>query len=502
MNGFGNALNIMDINDEDIQAVEESIRDCTIDYLTKKVMENVDDGCEILVPMEMLEEYFGEAYKFAPEKFKFLAGDRKTIKKVSEHVQKIVDSLGESKGLKHFAPKRKPTTNTATNTQKVQKIRDKGTPHASDDEIDEMSTESLQKLETVLFEKIWDCLKTFKVEQIVDLETVDQNIVSVFTENGRIYGNVYCVICANGSNLRKQTPKRVQYYSNNGKQYWVPSNFTSHLKNIHKLSGEKCRAKKSTVGTVAENQFELIDESKYSKDLSLEIVSIDGAVISKPDIDKNQFYLQISTQINNMCEVVLQYNEEEHTMISQLSGSENYEIKIVEAAGDGNCLFTSLAHQLFYHNMKSNAMKKASKKLRADVVAHIEKNMDAFQHELKGRVYEIIENRKNSSDYSDSDSYSYDMDAETKHFMKELSANGYYGGSETLKAVSNLYDVNIIIFNEEEKCHIVSKFGMTHEKTIGVAYRLNGLGGRDHYDSVTDIKSDSILALVNCVYKN
>lgn len=222
--------------------------------------------------------------------------------------------------------------------------------------------------------------------------------------------------------------------------------------------------------------------------------------IPKLNMNKDELYRQISDQVNKMCEAVLRNCEEESEMITKFS-TNNHKIKIVAAEGDGNCLFRSLAHQLFLHEMDSDEMKIASKNLRADVVAHIKENKCEFEHELQGRVFQIIEDRKSNCDNLDSDSDTIDMDQEIQMFLYKLSRNRYFGGSETLKAVSNMKNVNIIIFNEQEMCHIINKFGVTYERTIGVAYKLNHFGIRDHYDSVTDIESNDIWALVNHLIK-
>lgn len=269
MNRFGNALTLKDIDDHDIEAVEQSIRDHTLNYLIKKVAESVGDGCDVLVPDEMLEEYFGNVFKYATDKFKFFEADKKTIKRVAEHVKRIVDDGGENKGLKHFVPKRKPLPKTTTNVKKMKKIQAEPSLHASGDEL---SNESIEELKIDLFNKIMDCLKLYKVDQIVDLKAIDQNIVNVHQENEQIFGEVTCIICLNDPNKKKQKPKRMSYHSGNGSKYWIPSNFISHLKNVHKLCSQRIHSKENC--KTVDDKIERV-KSEHNSNMSIEIVEVD-----------------------------------------------------------------------------------------------------------------------------------------------------------------------------------------------------------------------------------
>lgn len=96
-----------------------------------------------------------------------------------------------------------------------------------------------------------------------------------------------------------------------------------------------------------------------------------------------------------------------------------------------------------------------------------------------------------------------DIDKECLFFLNQiLPINRCWGGAETLKAVSIIYKVNIIIFYEEGPCRVVnSDF---HDKTICIAYRIDRTKEeliRNHYDSVSDIQSDAIYASVQQIIK-
>lgn len=134
--------------------------------------------------------------------------------------------------------------------------------------------------------------------------------------------------------------------------------------------------------------------------------------------------------------------------------------------------------------------------MRAEVVSHIKQNTKLYEHAIKGRVYDNIENRKMNGELSDSDSI--DMEREIEFFVNRLlPVNRYWGGSESLNAVSDLYNVNILVFLENGSFNLITTAEMACERTIAVAFRLDNLDGinRNHYDSVTDILSDDIFAL-------
>lgn len=69
---------------------------------------------------------------------------------------------------------------------------------------------------------------------------------------------------------------------------------------------------------------------------------------------------------------------------------------------------------------------------------------------MKNRVYEI----KKASEITD-------MSTECKLYVRYvLSCNGQYGGYESVKALSEIYKVNVITFYEDESCYIEPKQNM------------------------------------------
>lgn len=110
-------------------------------------------------------------------------------------------------------------------------------------------------------------------------------------------------------------------------------------------------------------------------------------------------------------------------------------------------------------------------------------------HALKGRIYEqqdsIQTERKLTKE---------EVDEKLKSFLEEsLSKSGYYGGHESLTAISEIYKVNILVFREKDTFSIINGFNKTYHRTICLAYRLGNKGKTNkynHYDSVGGINTN------------
>lgn len=515
MYGFGNALAFSLVNDADITDVENLIKSRTLTILTAN--SNDTDGLEqdnSLSKEIQMKEYFGDMYYKDSKNFEFLPGDKKLIKYLVNHIKIVVASKGIKKGLKHFKSTQK--------SNRIQVAPANANILKPITEYDD--AEMLSELKTSLFQKVIECLELFNVNEIMELENISDNIVSVSMHNGQIFGDVYCILCSNEK--KKSRPKRVSYSS----KYWIPSNFVTHLKKVHKLSQNKFKSNSKNADIQQVDTFNDDDVIKTenidlehikteditfhdkNENIEVEIVEYDelnGAdgnneneeIIIVDGLNRNReldfvqvMYNQMSNQIINMSKKIF-FNEVQTSMDIKL-GSEVKSIQVVSAPDDGNCLFTSLVHQLTDHKMISDDMKIARDQLRAEVVKYIQENRDLFKFEINGRVYENLE-RQNR------DCSTANMEMECDLFVYQLlPLNKYWGGSETLKAVAMVKEVNIIIFNENGPCCIKNPYGKKFKKTICVAFRLASnnpmherIAIRNHYDSVTDIPSNVIYSI-------
>lgn len=501
------------MDDDDIDFVEQFIRKKGCKFVKQIQNEESDSIAENNDVSE--DEYdpadvFGEIFATCPDKFQFLRGDRNTIKLIVAHVKSLVDGKGENKGLKQF-------------NQRKQKNR-KNIGHLSNADRDAKmqrtcSATSHQtnhfQLTSKLHEMILNSLKPYNA----DVSNCNDNIVDV--DASGTYGIVTCILCPNDID-EKERKKRVYYSrSKHRSHYWVISNYTKHLKRKHSstLKTEKKNA-------IMESQFELVgddnllDDARTTQDVvslneidpmnanndavsesmegeyadySVEIVDV---IIQQPttvssDNTDSWAYIQIAEQIQQMVAEQLINSEKTEHMEFKLKDQIARLIHVIKAPDDGNCLFTSLAHQLWPVAITSEDSKKNARRLRATVVEHILNATDftAYQMIIEERLSEL-------SDLVDDDA---SLETKCKMWVRHiLSRQRKWGGLETIKAVSCMHRVNVLVFNECGTAYVIKGSNETHNRTILIAYRLgqNLQHGYvyNHYDSVCDMESNSIYA--------
>lgn len=228
-------------------------------------------------------------------------------------------------------------------------------------------------------------------------------------------------------------------------------------------------------------------------------IDVGGSLIS-PQSNENDvramIFTQISNQIAKMIECKIVHNESIQNMDFEI-GEECYELDVGKISGDGSCLFRAAAHQINGEKLNGPNQNQLTNKLRAKVVQYILANYDDFEMELKGRVFDL------KSDVAD-------MDKECKRFARTvLPKKETWGGSETMKAIVLLHQVNILIINEFGNCYYVNGFNETYGETILLAYRTDitaafeggGQMLRNHYDSVISIKEDTVFLIAKSLAK-
>lgn len=244
-----------------------------------------------------------------------------------------------------------------------------------------------------------------------------------------------------------------------------------------------------------ETSNEFIDLSEYARKLVSDSVESDVLKVEKESASNEQleflidsFYTQLFSR--NMCNKngVIKNEEQTKVLIADYTARSKESkplIKICETEGNGNCLFAALTHQIFHPKMNSTEHKEMIKKLRGDVIEYILKNLEYFKHDLKNRMLEDATFHFDSNEF----------EANITIFVKEkLSQNGYWGGQETLEAVSLLYHVNILIVNDDGTCNLGNRFNTNYSVAIIISFRSQGSRNlkRNHYDTVAEM-SDSLM---------
>lgn len=499
------------ITSEHISNIEKYIRDEALSAYTS----SLGTECEVLVDEDKMIDIFGTKYATSSSQFKFQPGDILLIQELVLHVKLIVDNNGENSGLHLFRDKKR---NVIRKRSEQNPKRYKRSGHEASDE--NMLPESISSTKAVkmvspingskpetnryselklqLFVKIETDLRSHGVNEEMIAQFSEKMVDIEICEDDNIYGNVMCVVCGNGGEKKKPKPKRVYYHVSPDAHYWVSSNFSKHLKSVHKLTphqpiSRKTQRQCSHTNVLKENHaltnnftIEIVDVPVYKQETVVQNV-IDANDV-KMTTEKNDLaYTQISTQIAQMIRAVLVNGDTEEKMRCLIAKKPKW-LTIANINKDGNCLFGSICHQFYHTSIGSNDHQKHMDELRARVVEYILKpeNFPSFEHSLKGRIYEIK-----------SPESIQNMTLECRQFVENrLSHNGCWGGTETVAAASKILQINILIINEDGDSYFPCHFTDKYDRTIVIAYRLNHSKTEYyHYDSVCDIDSNLMYTL-------
>lgn len=234
-------------------------------------------------------------------------------------------------------------------------------------------------------------MRLYNINEYIELENIDESIVTVHMKGTQIHGEVQCIMCKNMAEHQDAKPKSVSYCCKANSKFWVTSNFASHLKSFHNLSAlnaapkQSSKRKAGTKNTNLSANEPIVTPEESEK---AEVICMETDMSSKNDVVN--WYDQVSKQITIMSHSVFSNGDIQNTV--KLNDMDTINIKVVCSPQDGNCLFTSLAHQLYAHGMETKELSNKCIELRATVVKYIQQNVQSFEHEIKGRVYENIDN--------------------------------------------------------------------------------------------------------------
>lgn len=473
-----------------------------LEILTTNAEQSVNAD-EALLDDEQLKQYFGELFASNPSKFRFLPGDRKFIQLVKDLIQRDIQKKGRKRALNRFGDKSK-------HPQKKNRKSSKNTAGEncsfSEGDCKEESADSLNSvhmLKTMLYTYVQEKLSKLGIPSSVLSVFVKSFVSAVKNDDGTICGDVICVVCyAQSDTPEKVKPKSVFCRTKAGKQTWVISNLIKHIKNAHK--DILCL---SVVDDVLQTECTDVNQQVSQENISVQYFPDDSVgAICMDEVDANtiekHFNYQISKQAIKMWEAatINCENVEQVECVFQ-DGSVAF-IEVVKIHQDGNCLFSSISHQLFGTKVGSAEHIQSSNNIRAEVVKHIDENYEDFSYELHGHVYELKENGLvELYGLEEID----DIDKASKEFLANgLTQSGCWGGGETLKAITHIYNVNIFIFNEKGHVYLVSNTQRRCDRSIALAYRLpdNGNGLRNHYNSMCNITADLIYKTAKLVTDN
>lgn len=503
MNSFSNALIFKNIDAEDIMAVQNYVRTDLHEKVNNE--ENFDEAHKICL--------FGSFAKNPPN-FSFNRGELKLLTALIKYVKEVVDSPAENMNLKKFNPKnsRKIMSNinhclcsTPIGTifgrqnllaARIQNVNDNMSRNVvkAEKSLDELKKELVQKVQNMFA----------AIDDIQTHEDFSESLIQVMSDGTKIVATVRCIYCDESSG--KKTVKVFREMTSRS-SHWVISNLSTHLTRHHGLKKQKKNTELSCFQgdeQSTEHNDLLMKESTltleivpagFSTDVktttkndntnSDEIQSDDVYKMPSDDADlTDQLYTQMWTQNLRMENILVQNNEKTFLFSSNLLNNETIEACKIQP--DGNCLFSALSHQLFYHKIESKEHQAATNKLREDVVLAIKNNPGSFEKELKGRVLEHTQDKKAAME---------NIHNEVSFFLNVLlpKKKVCWGGIETIKAVSQIYKVNIIVINSDGSCNQPMLYESSYERTLLLAYcSVGDKVQNNHYDSVAKINSSLI----------
>lgn len=485
---YANALAFKSIDDADLDSVQEKVRTVLYGMLNEN-----ENGDEELFNNRENAIFFGVYWK-NPKQFEFGRGDRKFVRELAIHVKRKVDMATENEGLDWFHRNEKgnawmkklfltPIGSFFGTTPTCYNKLFKNKPILANQINDVSSTLSIETLEANLSSQIEKINLVYAANGI---EKMQSTVVHVTVIGNVVKGSAICCFCKENVNLK------IFYQKSSKSGCWVKSNYTKHLKNFHgqpQVQILKEKSKTSTANT-SNDSLKIIDDfenissntnqtavHQFDSKQSINTVELD--TVYKQNVD---FLLgQLSKQVISMTNATLSNSEkiiDFHVQMKMAKNVPTKYVRICKVCADGSCLFGALAHQLFYVKLNSPEHKNWTKTLRKQAVDKIKANYGEFKKYLNSRV---LETNPNESDEGK-------IEAGCQRILHELlPIDSFYGGVESMKAISEIYGVNILTINEDGASRFMIAFKTSNAKTIIVSYR-----NQNHYDSVADIDSSTI----------
>lgn len=537
--GFKEAVTFKHITTQEIDDTQNYIKTKLLSALEEN-SKNPED-----VPINK-KDFFGSLFEKNTASFEFLPGERILIIELTQHIKRIVDCDGiPNSGIKYFSftgsNKKKFKSNhrntkyysqfggrlfvseeiiLSTKTQTTMDLNVNNNIHDEKNNMDSLKEQLVRDVNK------WFPAHSFNVENL----PTDEGISVEIDADGKVFGLISCVYCK--IDFQKSNSIKVSLKQTDTSNYWIFSNFSTHVKRCHsawkidhnfdnditeiktklknkkQYNSKKGKMLKNNCKTLKTPKRIFKEENSNIVELSIEVMNVNNSNAMMEDIE-SEIYKQISNQILGMTKT-LQSEDTCYEMTFNIDASKE---KLIyrQITGDGNCLFRTLAHQIYKENLGTEEQDKSMKKIRADVVSYINNNFTLFEWQLRGIVLDKFDNAP------------VDFEKEAREFVNEKLSTDAWGGVETNKAVSLMHEVNILIVNEDDKCYFSNGFNRNYKETIILAHKLaqrcvedeaswiscgddtniDGLVEENynlyynHYDSVILMEPDVILKIAN-----
>lgn len=209
---------------------------------------------------------------------------------------------------------------------------------------------------------------------------------------------------------------------------------------------------------------------------------------------KYAFYKQLATQnieMTNACILNMESVVDVHLGYNLVA-----QVRCCRIQKDGDCLFGSMSHQLLGGQIDSSDHQKSTSDLRQKTVSHIRNNIDEFMPYMKDRVYTHLER----SGTNPREVPNMDIQAESLKFLetKLISKSTAWGGTESLKAITEIELVNILIINDDGSCNMVTDFDNKYPRSVAIFFDQ----ANKHYDSVVSVDGQILFDLIESVLRS
>ncbi|KAL1374877.1 hypothetical protein pipiens_017841 [Culex pipiens pipiens] len=152
-------------------------------------------------------------------------------------------------------------------------------------------------------------------------------------------------------------------------------------------------------------------------------------------------------------------------------------LTVVTIPGDGACLFSALAHQMWGFSLTSAEHLSGTRQLRADVVNFYRQDLPRWLEGLYAQACTIFPSLV----------YRMSVGQLVEHFMTQLANDSFWGGEESIVALSRHYDRSILVYREGAQ-H--SAHNVNGSEPLRIVHRRSAVdpGEYVHYDSVLSLQ--------------
>lgn len=461
--GYGTPLTFKDITENDIKNIEKYVQ---LDL--PQTLEAALTESEISYTSKQKSWFFG-VFALKPDAFYIPSGDLKLIMKAIGHVNETIG--GNNNGIDRY--NKKHFFAIKDRIAYEQNMCDSVFGLVFGDAREIQSKQKINMLaehRTKLFFRAKQIFQNHESDEILSIRAFTLESVHVkFTDNGQTEGIVECSFCEENSSFGNIKV----YYRHVGHGSWIVSNLQTHMITHHSNINDMLKRRPKRIRRMPNHT--LVEASAKPNQINPKIEKFN---VQRMDSSiEDNLYQQMKRQIIKMGNCVTKNSDTHYELVF---GTKEWEaIKLCTIPGEGDCLFISLAHQFFGYKNDSNELIESALELRKQVVRHILDNITDFEHELKGRIFESGAVKI------------HNVIDDCRDFVENsLSNEGFWGGAETIKAVSRMNQVNIIVINDDGTCGLPThNLNFECKRTILIFFcgskNVNQQNSnRNHYESV------------------